>query len=332
MCRGTPCLRPPKPPLDPGGLAAPSVAPSRGTPRGRRARPNPLSPLSRWKILDNLRRSLHAPALLRSSSPAGGSSPNPVPWTLLLLGVAWGSPFCSTWWARSGARSGTSRRSRTSWSRRARWAGRFGRMLPCSCLPPLRGLDRGRCHRAHPAPPLVSRTRLLEWDAAAVAAPSRAGGPGVLLRRMWQGPGAGGGVPRPRRTGGPRGRCLPGVLAFLWFASPAVWRGSPSARSSPAVQDAGTFPEIEARRDWHGASGGTTSTSRGRRATGSRRTITRRIPGRDRVPHVAHEPGMGLVATVTAWDLGFLDTSRWWPGCGSWPTAWRDFRGTAATS
>ena len=59
-----PRLRPPRAPLGPRRLAAPALAgPARARPR-RAFAPNPLPALERWKIFDNLRRSLVPPALV----------------------------------------------------------------------------------------------------------------------------------------------------------------------------------------------------------------------------------------------------------------------------
>ncbi|MBP9958832.1 MAG: hypothetical protein KBF14_10310, partial [Synergistaceae bacterium] len=48
---------------------------------------NPLSPLSRWKILDNLRRSLTAPALTLLLVSGWIYSPSPLFWTLSVMGI-----------------------------------------------------------------------------------------------------------------------------------------------------------------------------------------------------------------------------------------------------
>ena len=53
-------LRPPRAPLGPGRLAAPPLARPAGCRRPRAARRNPLPLLERWKLFDNLRRSLVA--------------------------------------------------------------------------------------------------------------------------------------------------------------------------------------------------------------------------------------------------------------------------------
>jgi cellobiose phosphorylase len=54
---------------------------------GRRSLKNPLSPLSRWKILDNLRRSLVPAALLLLFLFGWFASPHPLYWTLAVAGV-----------------------------------------------------------------------------------------------------------------------------------------------------------------------------------------------------------------------------------------------------
>jgi cyclic beta-1,2-glucan synthetase len=54
---------------------------------GGRRRENPLSGLSRWKIFDNLRRSLTSPALALLLLLGWTELPSAWPWTLAALGI-----------------------------------------------------------------------------------------------------------------------------------------------------------------------------------------------------------------------------------------------------
>ncbi|CAN5782317.1 hypothetical protein BH23GEM11_BH23GEM11_15790 [soil metagenome] len=282
------------------------AVPLEGGERGR----NPLTPLSRWKIFDNLRRSMHAPALLALLLTGWWILPDPRPWTLLLLGVV-GLPFLLDVVGVAG-RAVRHFPTLSDLVVEARAMGRsLGRCVLQLAFLPFEAWTAGDAivrtlHRL-----LVSRTRLLEWATAAALARSFShdGGPGVILRRMWPGPaGAIVGSLGLLATGSTAG-VLPLGIAFLWFTSPAIaWITQRSAE--PGVQDAGHFPEQDARR------------------------LARRIwgyyehfqgPEGHWLPpdHFQEDPGaeiafrtsptnlgMGIVATVTAWDLGFLDTSR----------------------
>ena len=62
---------------------------------GRKREKNPLSLLSRWKLFDNLRRSLTAPALVLSLIVAWRWLPDPWLWTGAVLTVIFLPPFVS---------------------------------------------------------------------------------------------------------------------------------------------------------------------------------------------------------------------------------------------
>jgi cellobiose phosphorylase len=61
----------------------------------RKREPNPLSALSRWKLFDNLRRSLVAPALTLSLLVAWRWLPDPWLWTMAVLAVIFVPPLAS---------------------------------------------------------------------------------------------------------------------------------------------------------------------------------------------------------------------------------------------
>jgi cyclic beta-1,2-glucan synthetase len=272
--------------------------------------PNPLGWLSRWKILDNLRRSLHAPALLLLFLAGWWRLPDPTAWTLLLLGVV-GLPFLLD----LGGALGRALRQLPSASDLRVEARSLGRSL-------------GRCFLQLAFLPFeawiaadavgrtlyrvgVSRSRLLEWATAAATARSfsRSRGLKVLVRKMWPGPAgallgfAGLGL------AGVGGVPVATFVVLLWLVSPGLaW--ITQRRVDPGVQDPGRFPDADARR-------------LARRIWG----YYERFQGPDGhwLPpdHFQEDPlgevagrtsptnlGMGLVAAVTAWDLGFLDTSR----------------------
>ena len=101
-----PRLRPPRAPLGPRRLAAPPLARPRACRRPTGRAPNPLPALERWKLFDNLRRSLVPPALVRAAGPG---LDGPARLALALDGVGAGRPGAAaraSWsWARSSAAS-----------------------------------------------------------------------------------------------------------------------------------------------------------------------------------------------------------------------------------
>ena len=278
---------------------------------GGRRGPNPLGWLSRWKILDNLRRSLHAPALLVLFLAGWWALPSPGAWTLLLLGVV-GLPFLLD---LAGALGRAIRHFPSASDLRveARALGRsLGRCFLQLAFLPFEAWNAADAvvrtlHRV-----MVSRSRLLEWATAAATARSfsRSGGLRVLVRAMWPGPaGAMVGVAGLGLTAGGGAAPAAGLVALVWFVSPLMaWYTQ--RQVEPGTEDPGLFPEADARR-------------LARRVWGYYEEF--QGPDGHWLPpdHFQESPlgevafrtsptnlGMGLVAAVTAWDLGFLDTSR----------------------
>ncbi|TVP42109.1 MAG: hypothetical protein EA350_17430 [Gemmatimonadales bacterium] len=282
------------------------AVPLEGGERGR----NPLTPLSRWKILDNLRRSMHAPALLALFLTGWWVLPDPVGWTLFLLGVV-GLPFLLDLVGAT-ARAFRQIPSLSDLGVEARALGRsLGRCVLQLAFLPFEAWTAADAIVRTLYRLLVTRTRLLEWATAAALARSfsRDGGPGVMLRKMWPGPaGALLGALGLVATGAPAG-ALPLGIAFLWLASPMVaW--ITQRQAEPSAQDPGHFPEHEARRlarriwgyyeHFQGPEGHWLPPDHFQEDPGGE-TAFRTSPT---------NLGMGMVAAVTAWDLGFLDTSR----------------------
>jgi cyclic beta-1,2-glucan synthetase len=272
--------------------------------------PNPLSPLSRWKILDNLRRSLHAPSMLGLFLGGWLLLPDPGTWTGVLLAIAF-LPFLLDALGPVG-RGLRNVPTLSDVGVEARAMGRsFGRcflgiaFLPFEAWTAVDAVVR-TLHRV-----VVSRTRMLEWMTAAAVSRNlaKSGGPWVLVRHMWHGPAAGA-VGLAALGGGLGAGAYPAmVLVVLWAVSPGLaWIAQLRVRG--VRPEPGTFPEIEARR-------------LARRIWG----YYERFQGPDghwlAPDHYQEAPNgevayrtsptnlaMGLVAAVTARDLGFVDTSR----------------------
>ena len=218
--------------------------------RGGKREKNPLSLLSRWKLFDNLRRSLIAPALVLSLITAWRWLPSPWMWTGAVLAVIFVPPLASLL-------HDLCRRPRdTLWSQHIRAALRRGgiqfahAILVLAFLPYeayfsmdaiLRSLWRT----------LVSHRRLLEWRASALA--RQADGVASTWRTMWFSPVlalfVGGALL------GWRPASLPPAALFLlvWLVAPALadWISRPVARKhAQLTTEQQQFLHTLARRTW----------------------------------------------------------------------------------
>ncbi len=204
----------------------------RRVPGGRVRRvPNPLSMLSQWKIFDNLRRSLVAPALLvlivlgwTRLAPAWW-------WTLVALAILGVSPLIGGLLdlLHKSADVPLERHLRTA--RRAVAQRILQLLFAIACLPDEAAYSVGAILRTHWRM-LVTRRRLLEWTPSSEQdrrEPTTLRG---TLRAMWAGPvvalGAG------ALLLGTHAAAAAVAVPFLtlWLASPAIawWTGKPLSR------------------------------------------------------------------------------------------------------
>ncbi len=151
----------------------------------RKRERNPLSLLSRWKLFDNLRRSLTAPALVLSLITAWRWLPDPWLWTAAVLAVIFVPPIVST------LHDLLRRPEDTLWSQHIRAALRRGGMqfahailmlvfLPYEAWFSLDAILRSAWRM------LVSHKHLLEWRASALS--RAADGAAGVWRTMWVSP------------------------------------------------------------------------------------------------------------------------------------------------
>ena len=286
----------------------PVVPTHRGLERSR------LPLISRWKILDNLRRSLEAPALVALLVSAWTWLPGPpLGWTLAALAVL-GFPLAlpAVHFAR-----GPRPQQPFGVFLRDVWA-----ELETAIVQVLLEITLLAYHAYEMLHAIVltlirmviTQRRLLEWETAAAGAARAAGllsrrGLQVFLTEMWAGPAATlvvllGMLPL-------RAAALPVALPFLtaWLASPAVawWLSRPVVprRLVLSAEDAGQLRRI-ARRTW--------------------RYFERFVTAQDHwlppdnvqevpEPRIAHRTsptniGLGLLSTLAAHDLGYLGTGE----------------------
>ncbi|NVM75984.1 cellobiose phosphorylase [Duganella sp. SG902] len=218
--------------------------------RGGRREKNPLSLLSRWKLFDNLRRSLTAPALVLSLITAWRWLPQPWLWTAAVLTVIFLPPLVSMLYDAC-------RRPRdTLWSQHIRAALRRAGMqfshailmlvfLPYEAYFSMDAILRSLWRS------LISHRRLLEWRASALS--RQAEGTASTWRTMWFAPVlalfVGGALL------GWRPASLPPAALFLlaWLVAPAVadWISRPIARThAQLTPDQQQFLHKLARRTW----------------------------------------------------------------------------------
>ncbi|MCE3263396.1 MAG: NdvB [Pseudoduganella sp.] len=218
--------------------------------RGGRREANPLSALSRWKLFDNLRRSLVAPVLTLSLLMAFATLPHPWFWACAVLAIIFLPPLVSAVYDL------LRKPQDTLWSQHVPASlGRSGLHFSHACLTlvflpyeayvSLDAIVRTAWRL------MVSRRRLLQWRASAL---SRSGTSlASNWRTMWISPvlalGAGVGLAMLRP------RAFEAALIFLvaWFAAPLVawWISLPIARVQHALdQEQNQFLHKLARKTW----------------------------------------------------------------------------------
>ncbi len=270
--------------------------------------------ISRWKILDNLRRSLVAPALVILLVSAWTWLPgSPLGWTLAAL-AALGLPLIP---AAVHLARGPRPQQPLGVFLRDIWA-----ELETALVQVLLEITLLAYHAYEMLHAIVltlvrmvsTQRRLLEWETAAAGAVRASGllsrrGLRVFLAEMWAGPAATLvvllGVLPLRIT------ALPVALPFLaaWLASPVVawWLSRPVVprRLALSAEDTGQLRRV-ARRTWRYFEHFVTEQDHWLPPDN-----VQEVPE----PHVAHRTsptnvGMGLLSTLAAHDLGYLRTDE----------------------
>jgi len=286
----------------------PIVSTRRGLQRNR------LPLISRWKVLDNLRRSLVAPALLALLASAWSWLPgSPYGWTLAALAVL-GFPLLPSLIHFLGGPRPQQPVGVFLHDVGSELATAGAQALLEIVLLPFHAFEMVHAIALTLVRMMFTQRRLLEWETAAASAARAAGllatqGPRVFLAEMWAGPAAAMGLLLlivPDRPGG-YFLALPFLVA--WWSSPAVawWLSRTAAAQRPelAAEDARLLRRI-ARRTWHYFETFVTAADHW-------------LPP-DNVqlgeePRVAHRTsptniGMELLSTLAAHDLGYLSRDR----------------------
>ena len=219
-------------------------------PRARTQR-NPLSALSRWKILDNLRRSV-TPFALVGLLLLSWMVLSPVwPWTFAVVGVVLVSPVAASLFALFRRPDEVTRRQHLATIGRS--AGRHCAQgfFVLACLPyeAFYGIDAMLRSTVR----IMTKRRLLEWTTASEA--ERATSTGLLrsYRTMWSAPVTALAAAISVGALRPTALVVAAPILLLWFAAPAIawWVSRPYARREARLtaEDV-VFLRKMSRRTW----------------------------------------------------------------------------------
>ena len=279
---------------------------------GRCRHHNPLSALSQWKLIDNLRRSL-MPAALTTLLVLGWSVLAPLGWwTVSILGILVVPPVLAA--LLDAWRKPEETPLRQHLASVAGAASRHFRQLAfeIACLPYEAWFSLDAILRTTWRL-VASHRRLLEWNPSSEVerqlSGRRRGELVACLRSMWVGPALAVGLGAWLCSVNPEMLVIAGPLLLLWLASPFIawWLSRPlAAHKAHLTAEQGLFLRRIARRTW---------------------AFFDRFVGPDdhwlapdnyqeyRVASLAHRTsptnmGLSLLANLSAWDFGYIPSGR----------------------
>ncbi|HTV49120.1 MAG TPA: glucoamylase family protein [Phycisphaerae bacterium] len=213
---------------------------------------NPLSRLSRWKILDNLRRSLFAPALLIFLALSWFGLPGPGLWTLLALGMVFIPPLLAIFVELiSKPKDHSMRIHLQSFGRRTLY--RLMRIVFSIAFLPFDALVSvdAVCRTIFRV--LISRRRLLEWQTYNAVQDGLRHDLGSFYVAMFFGPALAVLMALPLLFTRPMALVPASALLVLWLASPlmAWWISKPPRiHKVKLATEQENLLRITARRTW----------------------------------------------------------------------------------
>ncbi|HWA39624.1 MAG TPA: glucoamylase family protein [Burkholderiales bacterium] len=249
----------------------------------------PLSALSRWKLFDNLRRSVAPAALVLLLIAGWAISSEPALWTLAVLAILLVPPLIG---------------SLQAWRSTGRHAAQAAFAL--ACLPHEAWLAMDAIARTAWRL-LIARQRLLEWT------PSGEGGRAndllASFRAMWIGPALAVATAAYLAAARPEALLVAAPVLLLWLASPAIawWISQPAPRRDEKLSEAqAAFLHATARKTW-----AFFETFVGPEDNWLPPDNFQEFPA----PVVAHRTsptnmGLALLANLSAYDFGFIDAGR----------------------
>lgn len=279
---------------------------------GKHRQRNPLSTLSQWKLIDNLRRSLVPAALTLLLLAGWAMSPSPWLWTLSVIGILLLPRLGATLFELLRKPAEVRLRQHLAGAERSLRRHLLQTAFEFACLPYeayfsldaiVRTVWRMR----------VTRRGLLEWRPSSEVERdlSRRGRSELAtsLRAMWSAPAVGAGAALLLALAQPAALLAAAPVLLLWFVSPAIawWISRPLARREARLSMAQThFLRRLSRRTW---------------------AFFDTFVGADdhwlppdnyqeyRVASVAHRTsptniGMALLANLSAYDFGYITAGR----------------------
>ena len=274
----------------------------------RRALKNPLSVLSRWKIVDNLRRSL-VPAsvvlLLLFSwlrlSPAWG-------WTLVILAMAFVPIWFSSVLELFQKPEDVAPRQHLAEVLRS-----FGRhsaqgLLAFACLPYEAYFSLDAILRATWRM-LFSHRRLLEWNASTEHNHKRESGLAESFRRMWAAPACALATVIVLSMKRPLSLAIAAPILLIWFASPTIswWISRPRKRDAVSLSVEQTvFLRKLARKTWSFFENFVTAEDHWLPPDNYQENPVSSIAHRTSPTNM----GLALLANLSAYDFGYLTAAQ----------------------
>jgi cyclic beta-1,2-glucan synthetase len=217
---------------------------------------NPLSHLSQWKIFDNLRRSLVAPALTALLLLGWGLLPPAGFWTLAVLAALLAPGLIAACVELLRKPRDTVLRQHLAGVLRSAGTRLAQGAFTLACLPYETYLSLDAILRTLVST-LITRRRLLQWTPSQFesAAPAARGGADLLasLRSMWVAPFLSAATALALLQTQSAALAAAAPLLLLWTASPllAWWLGRPLSHAPPRLAPAQfAFLRIVARRTW----------------------------------------------------------------------------------
>ncbi len=272
---------------------------------GKRER-NPLSALSRWKLFDNLRRSVVAPALTALLVACWALLPSPLFWTVAVLSVIFLPTIVSV------ISDLLEKPHDVLWFQHLRTAGKSARLmfghaaLTLAFLPYEAWFSLGAAARASWRM-LVTRRHLLEWRPSSLARSSTDMESNWV--GMWFSPFLAMASALLLSFVNPAALPVAAPVLLLWFLAPVVswWISLPVERVITNLSSPQTlFLQSLARKTWSFFETFAGPEDNWLAPDNMQEHPSRVIAHRTSPTNI----GMALLANLTAWDFGFITTGR----------------------
>ncbi len=274
----------------------------------RKARQNPLSLLSRWKIVDNLRRSLVPASLVFLLLFCWLRLSQPWAWTLAILGTVFVPIVLSSLLDLLRKPEDVALRQHSSEAIRS-----FGRhiaqgLFTFACMPYEAFFSLDAVFRVIWRM-LFSHRHLLEWNASSEHQHKDRTGPGDSFRSMWPAPVFAFGVLGCLAVVRPTALGMATPILLLWFASPAVawWISLPLKHRDVRLSlEQAIFLQKLSRKTWAFFEKFVSSEDHWLPPDNYQESPVATIGHRTSPTNM----GLALLANLSAYDFGYLSTAQ----------------------